>query len=147
MAKGARSNSADPIHQLLDALFRGIWRLISWPWRDRLAGQRLEQQRAELRRHWQAVQVKAERGEWRQAIMEADIILGQALELNGVAGANIGEKLKSLTGRWERQPLDIAWRAHKVRNKIAHELNCRLDKDEALAVLEDFRSTLRHVGI
>lgn len=57
--------------------------------------------------------------DWKLAIIEADIMLGEALETAGYAGASIGEKLKSISPR-QMQSLDAAWEAHKIRNQIAH---------------------------
>ncbi len=57
--------------------------------------------------------------DWKLAIIEADIMLGEALDTAGYAGATIGDKLKSASPR-QMQSLDAAWEAHKVRNQIAH---------------------------
>jgi hypothetical protein len=58
--------------------------------------------------------------DWKLAIIEADIILGQVLDKAGYIGATIGEQLKSASGR-NFSTLDDAWQAHRVRNQIAHE--------------------------
>jgi hypothetical protein len=57
---------------------------------------------------------------WREAIIEADIMLDDALARRGYVGNGVGEKLKAV------EPSDIrslqdAWDVHKVRNQIAHE--------------------------
>lgn len=57
--------------------------------------------------------------DWRLAIIEADILLEEALSEIGLAGNTIGEKLKSASP-YQLSSLDDAWRAHKVRNEIAH---------------------------
>jgi hypothetical protein len=57
--------------------------------------------------------------DWRLAIVEADIILEEALEEIGLAGNTIGEKLKGASSEQLRS-LDDAWKAHRVRNEIAH---------------------------
>lgn len=58
--------------------------------------------------------------EWREAVIEADIMLDDLLTKQGYVGASIGEKLKALDS--ERfASLQDAWEAHKVRNQIAHE--------------------------
>ncbi len=58
-------------------------------------------------------------GDWRRAIIEADIMLGNLLESRGYAGATIGDKLKGASPI-QFTTLDLAWTAHKVRNDIAH---------------------------
>lgn len=58
--------------------------------------------------------------DWKVAIMEADIILYEMLDKMGYEGDTIAEKLKQIE-KSDFQNLDEAWRAHKVRNIIAHE--------------------------
>lgn len=58
--------------------------------------------------------------DWRLAILEADTMLFEAMEINGFLGESLGEKLKSTTSDHFKD-LKIAWEAHYVRNKIAHE--------------------------
>lgn len=57
--------------------------------------------------------------DWRRAIMEADIILGDMLAHQGYRGQSIGDKLKD-ANPLQFTTLDLAWQAHKVRNDIAH---------------------------
>lgn len=57
---------------------------------------------------------------WREAIIEADIMLDDVLTKRGYTGAGIGEKLKSVDEA-EFGTLQDAWEAHKVRNLIAHQ--------------------------
>lgn len=58
--------------------------------------------------------------DWKLAIIEADILLGELLDKLGYAGASIGEKLKSASPA-AFTTINQAWRAHGVRNRIAHE--------------------------
>lgn len=58
--------------------------------------------------------------EWRQAIIEADILLHETLTKAGYSGDTVGEKLKTADSSGF-ETLQDAWEAHKVRNQIAHE--------------------------
>jgi hypothetical protein len=58
--------------------------------------------------------------DWKLAIIEADIILDEALKQYGYAGNSLGERLKSISTT-QLGTLNEAWEAHKVRNRIAHE--------------------------
>lgn len=58
--------------------------------------------------------------EWRLAIIEADILLGELLTKSGYKGEGIGEQLKSIEPS-DFHTLNEAWEAHKVRNRIAHD--------------------------
>jgi len=57
--------------------------------------------------------------DWKLAILEADVILGDMLTKIGYMQENIGEKLKSVD-KSDFNNLDKAWEAHKFRNEIAH---------------------------
>ncbi|MCR4333970.1 MAG: hypothetical protein NUV60_03100 [Patescibacteria group bacterium] len=57
---------------------------------------------------------------WREAIVEADIMLDDVLAKRGYTGDGIGEKLKSADPD-DFKTLQDAWEAHKVRNQIAHQ--------------------------
>ncbi|MBU6431293.1 hypothetical protein KGQ29_02860 [Patescibacteria group bacterium] len=58
--------------------------------------------------------------DWRLAILEADIVLGEMLDKLGYRGEGIGDQLKSVD-KSDFTTIDDAWEAHKVRNSIAHE--------------------------
>ena len=58
--------------------------------------------------------------DWRLAILEADIALGEMLDKSGYRGEGIGEQLKS-ADKSDFSTIDDAWEAHKIRNSIAHE--------------------------
>ncbi len=57
--------------------------------------------------------------DWRQAIIESDILLGETLSSRGYIGTTIGDQLKSV-GVTGFNSINDAWEAHKVRNEIAH---------------------------
>jgi hypothetical protein len=59
-------------------------------------------------------------GDWRQAIIEADILLEEILTKIGYDGLTIGDKLKNVEPS-DMATLDDAWKAHRVRNRIAHD--------------------------
>lgn len=72
---------------------------------------------------WQSVKdhmASENPNDWRQAIMDADIILDDLLTKMGYKGESIGEKLKRVE-KGDFESIDDAWEAHKVRNRIAHE--------------------------
>lgn len=57
--------------------------------------------------------------DWRQAVLEADILLGEILTHLGYQGEGIGEQLKR-ADKGDFKTLQDAWEAHKVRNEVAH---------------------------
>jgi cell division protein FtsL len=74
--------------------------------------------------------------DWRQAILEADIILDEMVLKMGYKGNSLGERLKNVESS-NFLTLDKAWEAHKVRNRIAHRgTGYILGKDEAERVIK-----------
>ncbi len=77
--------------------------------------------------------------DWRQAIIEADVLLDKLLEELGLSGESLGEKLKS-ANRTHFTTLDLAWEAHKMRNDLAHGgSEVTLTQREARRTIDLFR--------
>lgn len=73
--------------------------------------------------------------DWKQAVIEADIILDEMLERMGYKGKSIGEKLKTVQPS-DFMTLNQAWEAHKFRNRVAHGSSYVLTRDEAERVIK-----------
>ena len=72
---------------------------------------------------------------WRLAILEADIMLNELLDLQGFKGETIAEKMKQVS-RTQFNSIDDAWEAHKMRNKVAHEgIEYHIDEREKNRVI------------
>ena len=75
----------------------------------------------------------------RRAIIEADVMLGDLLTSQGYRGATIGDQLKD-ANPLQFTTLDLAWKAHKMRNDVAHG-------GEGLQLTErDVRATIDQYG-
>ncbi len=57
---------------------------------------------------------------WRLAILEADIMLSELLDLQGYKGETIADKMKQVD-RMKFNSIESAWDAHKIRNRVVHE--------------------------
>lgn len=103
-------------------------------------------QELEKQNRWQHIQdlIKSyNSSDWRQAIIEADIILEEMLEKMGYKGVSIGDKLKVIE-RSDFITLDKAWSAHKVRNQIAHDgSSFKLTREVAEKTIKDFEEVFR----
>lgn len=78
--------------------------------------------------------------DWRQAVIEADIILDEMLTKIGYEGLTLADRLKNVEPS-DMRTLDDAWRAHKIRNRIAHDgSNYRLDNNEAKNTIRLYRN-------
>lgn len=77
--------------------------------------------------------------DWRQAIIEADIILEDMLSRMNYDGNSIGDKLKQIEES-DFITLNKAWEAHKIRNHIAHRGgDFTFSKSEAERVINLYR--------
>lgn len=77
--------------------------------------------------------------DWKQAILEADIMLDEMLAHMGYEGAGVGERLQQIE-RSDFPPIEAAWEAHKARNMIAHEgASYQLSLREARRIIDRYR--------
>lgn len=84
--------------------------------------------------------------DWRRAIMEADIMLGEALEQQGYRGTTVGDRLKD-ANPLQMTTLDVAWQAHKVRNQIAHGgEGYHLSEWEARGTIDFYKRVFEELG-
>jgi hypothetical protein len=83
-----------------------------------------EEEHAEVEHsRWTYIMQLIETGQerdWRQAIIESDIMLDELLTRLGYIGDSLGEKLRGVNPA-RFQTINNAWEAHKVRNEIAHQ--------------------------
>lgn len=141
-----KNQSKDPFVLVLDQLIKAVWWLVSFPFRDKRRQADMAARKAKLQTHWRQVEQLMADGQWRDAIMKADIVLGEALAMAGFRGQNVGERLKGaiVLGR---PVLDRAWQAHKVRNRLAHELDYQPSPAETKMAIDNFRSVISQLGV
>jgi len=83
--------------------------------------------------------------ELKLAILKADILLEGALRDAGVAGKDVGERLRRINTTFLPN-LDNVWEAHKLRNRIAHETNLTIKRDLAERALTVYQQALEYLG-
>lgn len=110
----------------------------------RRGGRSLDQEK--YRSRWLAItQGMGETAEsWQFAIMNADKLLDQALKERGVSGETMGERLKNSKAHLSN--VDSVWRAHKLRNRIAHEDGVKVSKRQTNEALKIFKKALTDMG-
>ena len=98
-----------------------------------------------LTKKWHSVMTHVDSpngSDWRHAIIEADIILGEILTKMSYHGEGIGEQLKQ-ANKADFKTLDQAWEAHKIRNHIAHEgSDFAMSQHEAKRVINLYKQVL-----
>ena len=81
---------------------------------------------------------------WQFAIMSADKLLDSALKDRGVVGTTLGERLKNAKPYLSN--IDSVWRAHKLRNRIAHDDGVKVSQRQASEALKIFKKALTDLG-
>jgi len=77
-------------------------------------------------------------------IIESDKLLDKALMEMGAPGKTMGERLKKYGSRFSN--LNAVWRAHKLRNVIAHESDTSISYKQAQNALTIYKQALKDLG-
>lgn len=93
--------------------------------------------------HWRQIE-DFQKDDPHYAILQADKLLDRALKVRGYHGS-LGEKLKKAGVLFS--DLNGIWSAHKLRNKVAHELNIQPTIRETASALDSFKKALRDLGV
>ena len=78
------------------------------------------------------------------AILSADKLLDRALRESGVPGETMGDRLKHSDKLL--QDINGVWAAHKLRNRIAHEVGGSVNKVVAKRMLTIYKNALKDLG-
>jgi hypothetical protein len=101
---------------------------------------------ADIRTRWSTIMATSNTGAsgLKSSINEADKLLDHAMKQLGYPGERMGDRLK-LAGA-QLSDRDAVWRAHKLRNALAHEVGFDLVPSQAKEALRDFEQGLRDLG-
>ena len=77
-------------------------------------------------------------------VIDADKLLDRALTELGVPGQTMGDKLKKAPSRFS--DVNAVWRAHKLRNALAHEPDAEIGYKQAATALMIYRKALKDLG-
>ncbi len=84
--------------------------------------------------------------DWKLAIIEADSMLEDLTVDLGFKGDSLGDRLK-MANQDTLRGLSLAWEAHTVRNRIAHEgLSFELSHHEAKRIIALYEQIFRNYG-
>ncbi len=84
--------------------------------------------------------------DWRRAILEADIMMGDALDAAGYVGVSVGEQLK-IANPLQLSSLRNAWDAHMLRNQIAHSgESLELSSRDIQMAITNYKRVLEELG-
>ena len=120
--------------------------LVIWAMVKRRKGKFTGKDQQYIHSHWYRI-LDSFRHDPRHAIMDADKLLDYCLRKRGGGRfdkMSLGEKLKKSEGYFS--DINGVWSAHKVRNKIAHELNLKLSERDAKIAISQFKKALKDLG-
>lgn len=78
------------------------------------------------------------------AVIEADKLLDKAMVEMGLPGKTMGERLKKSGSKFTN--LNGVWRAHKLRNALAHESGLEISHKQAFNALNIYKQALKDLG-
>jgi len=113
-----------------------LWYVMVYRFKKKLP----QQQRKYYLRLWSELQMKSHK----EAVMEADKILDKLLGHKGYEGS-LGDKLKKANGVFT--DLNGVWEAHKLRNKLAHELDFSVSQDTYKRAMKSFERAFKDLGL
>lgn len=81
---------------------------------------------------------------WPLAIIDGDKLLDRALVEMGMPGKTMGDRLKRCGEKFN--DVNAVWRAHKLRNVIAHESDLEVSYKQAAGALAIYKQALKDLG-
>jgi hypothetical protein len=81
----------------------------------------------------------------RLAVLEADIMLGELLDDLGYRGETLADKMRQVP-KAQFNTIDLAWEAHRARNRIAHESGYQMSPYEARRIIGLYDKVFREFG-
>lgn len=102
-----------------------------------------------LRDRWNAVLAHLDspkESDWKLAVIEADTLVDDALARAGFPGVTFGDRLSNISPGG-LTTLDGVWWAHKIRNRLAHEVDYFLRYTEARQAVGYFEAALAELQL
>ena len=99
------------------------------------------------RSRWMGIESRLKRDDsnsYTVCIFDADKLLDQALRDRGLSGKTMADRMKQCQGKWTNG--NGVWAAHKLRNRLAHETDARVDYDRARQALIAYKQGLKDMG-
>jgi hypothetical protein len=99
------------------------------------------------RSRWMSIESRLKRDDNNShivCVLDADKLLDQALRERGLSGKTMADRMKQCQGKWTNG--NGVWAAHKLRNKLAHETDARIDYERARQALVAYKQGLKDMG-
>ncbi len=142
----ARRRTAQPEHRFLEQFLGSVWQLFKGLFTPKTGLSAADA--AALAAHWPRIaKLLAEETTAPLAVSAADTLLDHALQKAGFAGATMAERLQAAQSRLGHDLSQAVWQAHKVRNRLAHEVGVQLAPGEAARAVTNLARGLRALGV
>lgn len=134
--------------QIVESILRGIVAIIKLPFRGlfKSSSKGASIDRAEIYSRWREIEklsVGNDQHELAQAIIMADKLFDAVLQVKGLAGQVMADRLKSAKDLYSDYSVyQGAWDAHKLRNQIVHEVNHVVGIAEGQQAVEKFKKAI-----
>lgn len=144
-----------PEQRVVEGILKGLWWLVTLPFgTPKSKGSKVRAGRVpsataeELAVHWQQVDsLRLSPGNWAMAISEADKIVNAALEAANFPGPSMADRLKAAQPYFSADAYNALWEAHRLRNRLAHEVGATAESKEVQYALYAFEQALRTLGV
>lgn len=145
-----RRRQPDLIEQIIIGLLKGLWFLVSWPFRKWFEARRPSVfNKEENLSKWTEIEKMLD-GEdeihFKQAIIEADKFFDLIMRKLNTNEGSFADRLRSLEYKMDHNSYQRVWEGHKIRNQISHEMDYKLSNIEAKKALNNFKSGLHNLG-
>ena len=102
-----------------------------------------------FKEHWQGIIKKKDTDSpdtFKLAIIEADALVDDVLKRLGYPGETMAERLARL-GQTDFAALDSLWKAHRVRNELAHTPGFKVSQAQTEKALENYEAFFKEIGL
>lgn len=143
--------------KIVIGFFKALWWIISLPFRLLFGGKSQSKYPTEktnqdpdfTRNRWREINELMRLGSpsnYSRAVLEADKLLDHILKSQMVPGLTMGDRLKAAKNKFSPEAYDAAWRAHKVRNELAHNAEFQIMDYSARDVLKNYEKAIKEVA-
>ena len=128
------------------------WQVPPWPKAHERAADTMRAHhgsQSRIEKQWNKIKARLQEpaeAEWKVAVIEADMLVDDVLRRMEYPGDTMGDRLKSIT-KDQIRSLDSIWTAHKIRNRIVHDPDIRMQHRDARDAIAGFESFLKDVGL
>lgn len=109
-----------------------------WRRMQPIKSERFQEQWKEVQKHC------ADKKQWRQAVIDADMLLDAALKKRRFGGRTMGERMVKAQRTFTDN--DSVWFGHKLRSKLEADPAVTVKEDEVKSALIGIRQALKDLG-